>query len=108
MGLQGVEIEAIARVEDNLLAGQVHQQASFKDIAYFLSSVAIEVERLVIILERMREYGIDGIECYHPSSDDVQSEALRKYALKHGLIITKGSDFHSDYLNRDFSRYHRP
>ena len=65
-------------------------------------------ERLVIILERMREYGIDGIECYHPSSDYVQSEALREYALKHGLIITKGSDFHSDYLNRDFSRYHRP
>ena len=65
-------------------------------------------ERLVIILERMLEYGIDGIECYHPSADDVQAEALRKYAVKHGLMITRGSDFHSDYLNRDFSRYHRP
>lgn len=65
-------------------------------------------ERLVIILERMREYGVDGIECYHPSADDVQAETLREYAVKHGLIVTRGSDFHSDYLNRDFSRYHRP
>ena len=65
-------------------------------------------ERLVVILERMREYGIDGIECWHPSADDVQAEALRAYAQKHGLIVTRGSDFHSDYLNRDFSRYHRP
>jgi predicted metal-dependent phosphoesterase TrpH len=56
----------------------------------------------------MREYGIDGIECWHPSADDVQAEALREYAVKHGLVMTRGSDFHSDYLNRDFSRYHRP
>ena len=65
-------------------------------------------ERLIVILERMREYGIDGIECWHPSADDVQAEALRAYAVRHDLIVTKGSDFHSDYLNRDFSRYHRP
>ena len=65
-------------------------------------------ERLIVILERMREYGIDGIECWHPSADDGQAEALRAYAVRHDLIVTKGSDFHSDYLNRDFSRYHRP
>ena len=65
-------------------------------------------ERLIVILERMREYGIDGIECWHPSADDVQAEALRAFAVRHDLIVTKGSDFHSDYLNRDFSRYHRP
>lgn len=65
-------------------------------------------ERLIIILERMREYGIDGIECYHPSADEYQAEALRQYADRHGLLITKGSDFHADGHSRDFSRYHRP
>ena len=65
-------------------------------------------ERLYPILDRMREYGIDGIECYHPSADEVQAEVLREYAEKHGLAVTTGSDFHTDYQKRDFTRYHRP
>lgn len=65
-------------------------------------------ERLFIILERMIEYGIDGIECYHPSADAYQAEALAKYADNHGLFITEGSDFHSVAKRRDFTRYHRP
>ena len=65
-------------------------------------------ERLFPILDRMKEYGIDGIECFHPSADDVQAEMLRRYAHLNGLIVTAGSDFHSDYQKRDFSRYHRP
>lgn len=65
-------------------------------------------ERLFPILDKMRAYGIDGIECYHPSADDVQSEVLRDYANRYDLLITKGSDYHSEYHKRDFSRYHRP
>ena len=65
-------------------------------------------ERLYTILDTMVGYGIDGVECYHPSADAYQSEVLREYAEAHGLIVTRGSDFHRDNLNRDFSRYHRP
>jgi predicted metal-dependent phosphoesterase TrpH len=65
-------------------------------------------ERLYPILNRMREYGIDGIECYHPSADEVQAEVLREYTEAHGLVVTAGSDFHTDYQKRDFTRYHRP
>ena len=64
--------------------------------------------RLYPILDRMRQYGIDGIECYHPSADDFQAEVLRQYARQHGLLVTEGSDFHSYTHRRDFSRYHRP
>jgi len=63
--------------------------------------------RLMAIMDRMMEYGIEGIECYHPSASASQSEMLRKYAEEHGLIITRGSDFHSDRQNRDYSRYHK-
>lgn len=65
-------------------------------------------ERLFLILDKMKGYGVDGIECYHPSADDVQAETLKNYARKHGLLVTKGSDFHSFAHRRDFSRYHRP
>lgn len=66
------------------------------------------LERLFVFLNKMRDYGIDGVECYHPSADDVQAETLVKYARENNLIVTRGSDFHSERHSRDFSRYHRP
>lgn len=64
--------------------------------------------RLYKILDRMVGYGIDGLECDHPSADPIQQEELKAYAREHGLMITKGSDFHSHEHKRDFKRYHRP
>lgn len=43
------------------------------------------------------EYGIDGIEVYHPSSNEEEQKALRKLATKNKLLITGGSDFHGLY-----------
>ena len=64
--------------------------------------------RLRKLLDRMVEYGIDGIECYHPSANENQSAYLKKYADEHDLLITKGSDFHTDFPKRDYSRFNRP
>lgn len=64
--------------------------------------------RLFALLEKMIGYGIDGIECYHPSASEEQSKLLREFAESRGLLISKGSDFHSDKHTRDFSRYNRP
>ena len=64
--------------------------------------------RMYRIIDRMREYGIDGLECYHPSASAEQSELLVAYARKYDLMITRGSDFHSHNQRRDFDRYHIP
>lgn len=64
--------------------------------------------RMYRIIDRMMEYGIDGIECFHPSASEMQSGLLVSYAEKHGMMITRGSDFHSLEGKRDFERYHRP
>jgi len=64
--------------------------------------------RMYRIIDRMREYGIDGLECYHPSASPAQSKLLVAYAEKYGLMITRGSDFHSYNQRRDFDRYHIP
>lgn len=60
--------------------------------------------RLIEILDTFVEYGIDGIECYHPSATEENSEYLRKYAEAHNLLITRGSDFHFDGMNRRYTR----
>ena len=43
------------------------------------------------------EYGIDGIEVFHPSADEEQQAALKKFASKNKLLMTGGSDFHGLY-----------
>lgn len=64
--------------------------------------------RMYKILDRMVDYGIDGLECHHPSASEMQQELLVQYAKEHGLMITGGSDFHSIESRRDFDVYHRP
>lgn len=64
--------------------------------------------RMYRILDKMVDYGIDGLECHHPSADPVQQQMLVTYAKEHDLMITRGSDYHSDVTRRDFLRYHRP
>ena len=63
--------------------------------------------RLYELMDRMREYGIDGLECFHPSASPEQSELFVAYAKEHGLMITRGSDFHSKE-NRNYEIFHRP
>lgn len=43
------------------------------------------------------EYGIDGIEVFHPSADEEQQAHLKKFASKNKLLATGGSDFHGLY-----------
>ena len=63
--------------------------------------------RMYELMDKMIEYGIDGIECFHPSASPEQSELLVAYAKEHGLMITRGSDFHSKE-NRNYDIFHRP
>ncbi len=43
------------------------------------------------------EYGIDGIEVFHPSADEEQQAFLKKFVSKNKLLATGGSDFHGLY-----------
>lgn len=49
------------------------------------------------ILEDYIEYGIDGIEVFHPSANEDEQAVLKKFATKNKLLITGGSDFHGLY-----------
>jgi len=46
-----------------------------------------------IIEENMLSY-LDGIECWHSSHDSVTTSEYLKFAKKHGLMVTGGSDCH--------------
>lgn len=48
------------------------------------------------LLDRLVEYGIEGIECYYTTHTAEETEDYVAYAKKHKLFITGGSDYHFD------------
>ena len=51
-------------------------------------------ERLELVLDKLQEWGLAGMECYYSTHTKEQGERLADIAKKRGLIITAGSDFH--------------
>jgi len=49
------------------------------------------------LLDRMKKLGIDGIEVWHPSCTEAESNTLFSYASGQKLLMTGGSDFHGLY-----------
>ncbi len=47
-----------------------------------------------IEIKKLKDAGIDGIECYHPSHNSVHRRRYLTYCNNYGLIATGGSDFH--------------
>ena len=51
-------------------------------------------EELVRIIEELKSYGLDGMECYHSGQSLEQMKKFKEIANKFNLLITKGSDYH--------------
>lgn len=48
------------------------------------------------MLEDLKEAGLDGLEAYHSSTNQGQSNLLREYGKRYNLLISGGSDFHGN------------
>ena len=48
------------------------------------------------VLDELREAGLDGVEVYSSNHDAEQTHFYLKYARRHGLLATGGSDFHGE------------
>lgn len=48
-------------------------------------------------LEKYVEYGLDGVEVWHPTATDENIEEASKLCKKYKLLLTGGSDFHGMY-----------
>lgn len=49
------------------------------------------------VIEELVEFGLDGIEKYHPSHKEEDIKKVQELADKYNLITTGGSDFHGEY-----------
>jgi len=46
------------------------------------------------LVKELIEFGLDGIEVFHPDNSETQRDVYRKWAEEFGLVVTGGSDFH--------------
>ncbi len=88
--------------EDNILVVPKYESAkNVIDEIHTAGGIAILAHPLVNgafdIIDDLIEYGIDGIEVYHPSANEEQQAELKKFAAKKKLLTTGGSDFHGLY-----------
>ena len=58
-------------------------------------------DKLDAMLSQMKEYGLDGLECYYPRHTPDMVRNYLKMAQKHGLQISAGSDFHGEKVRPD-------
>jgi 3',5'-nucleoside bisphosphate phosphatase len=58
------------------------------------TSITQEREKLIGVIDALCAMGLDGVEAYNNICVDQESNFLRSYAEKHGLVWTGGSDYH--------------
>ncbi len=52
------------------------------------------------LLEGLVRRGLDGIECIHTLHTESEREYFLRYAARHGLLVSGGSDFHAEGAGR--------
>jgi 3',5'-nucleoside bisphosphate phosphatase len=48
-------------------------------------------------LPRMRDWGLDGLECFRPRVGPAESDRIVSIAGRYGLFVTGGSDWHGEW-----------
>ena len=71
------------------------------------SQLQLSIEELDKLVEKLKPYGLSGIEIYTPYTSDENIPLYIKTAEKHDLFITGGSDFHGESKPDHFLGYYR-
>lgn len=58
--------------------------------------IVLNGETLDELIQRLKGYGLDAVECYYPQHTPEQTAEYLRLAERHGLRITGGSDFHGE------------
>lgn len=78
----------------------IHAAGGLASLAHFR-----EAPERPDVVERLRGWGLDGIEAYHSSFDEETRIAVAAFAARHGLLATGGSDFHGDTWTYEESQH---
>lgn len=81
-----VDVERITTTDAIAL---VHEAGGFASVAH----PALYTQHRAIV-DQLLEFGLDGIEVFHPDVDEANASYYLRIAMKRNLIVTGGSDDH--------------
>lgn len=83
--------------DSNELIKKIHE---LNGLAFLAHPFEYKNEETSIFLDKVLKQKIDGIECYHLTSQGEKNNFLIDYASKHNLLMSGGSDFHGTFSGR--------
>jgi 3',5'-nucleoside bisphosphate phosphatase len=63
-------------------------------IAILAHPIYVYDEKFDYVLDELLSFGLNGMEAYHPDHSDEQAKMFEQIAIKKGMLITSGSDYH--------------
>lgn len=100
--------KGLANPESNYFMNLIEFRPTYKEVidiihkaggkAFFAHPFEYKFDNTIRFISDLREKAeLDGIECFHPSSEDGDKKnILVEYAKKNNLYISGGSDYHGD------------
>lgn len=79
------------------------RQAGGKAVMAHPYQVKLPDDQLEALISKMKDQGLEGLECYYPKHTAEQVKFYLHLAEKYGLHITAGSDFHGERVKPDIS-----
>ena len=61
----------------------------------------LDNSKLEELVRRLMDFGLMGLECFYSTHTDVQTKEYLSLAKKYNLLVTCGSDFHSEKVKPD-------
>lgn len=65
--------------------------------------IGLSPEKLEALIEELRGYGLNAMECFYPRHSPEQTAFYRRLAARFGLYETGGSDFHGERVKPDIA-----
>lgn len=76
----------------------------FNGLAVLAHPVLIPREKLELLITGLKDYGLDGLECYYASHNESETKYFLSLAKRYRMITTCGTDYHDEnsYISPDF------
>ena len=87
--------KGLANPQSSYFMNHIEYRPPYKEVIDIIHKAGGKAFTIQFIDDLRKEEELDGIECFHPSSEEEsKKEALVNYARKNNLYISGGSDYH--------------
>ncbi|MDO5146966.1 MAG: PHP domain-containing protein [Eubacteriales bacterium] len=74
----------------------IHKSGGIAVLAHLMYYKKLNADQKSELVFALKEAGLDGIEAYYNSYDEIEEDYVKSLATRHALLLTGGTDFHGE------------